>query len=130
MRSDGILYGDQTNGGTTNGGTLMAIDPTNGTEYTIGKDNIAAAPSPLPAPMPNPPTFPNNTVTTGFNAIGAIAFQDIGLRTRFIGTPDQEHYAMFYSVTDDLGISHLFEADPVGRQRRSAAKPVSGTRFP
>ena len=112
MRSDGILYGDQTERRHHQRRHADGDRSDQRTEYTIGKDNIAAAPNPLPAPMPNPPTFPNNTVTTGFNAIGAIAFEDIGLRTRFIGTPDQEHYAMFYSVTDDLGISHLFEADP------------------
>ena len=115
MASDGILYGDETadpGSSSTNGGRLMAIDPTNGTEYVIGTDNIAAASLPLAEPPPNPPTFPNNSVTTDFNPVGAIAMLDTGLGYLPEGSGNKTHYVGFEAVTDIFGMSHLFEFDP------------------
>ncbi|HEY4309260.1 MAG TPA: NF038122 family metalloprotease [Pirellulales bacterium] len=113
MRSDGLLYGDQTiETSSGNGGVTIIIDPSNANAYPAGADGIAAAT--LPVTVANPPAFPNSAVTTnGELAVGAMTFIDYNNgqnRTFIIG--DTDHYYAYYAVTDIFGMSHLYVVNP------------------
>ncbi len=113
MRSDGLLYGDQTIiGASANGGVAVIIDPSTAQDYPAGADNIPRATLPIQLPLPNPPTDPNNAVSTDPEfAVGGMTFVDTGAgQAHIVG--DTDHYYAYYAVTDIFGISHLYVVNP------------------
>ncbi len=90
----------------------VIIDPSTAQDYPAGTDNIPAATLPISLPLPNPPTFPNNAVSTDpLDAIGGMTFVDTGVNHAHI-VGDTDHYYAYYAVTDVFGISHLYVVNP------------------
>ncbi|HVU85765.1 MAG TPA: NF038122 family metalloprotease [Pirellulales bacterium] len=116
MRSDGLLFGDQTIlTPNANGGDTVLIDPSNALAYVDGPDNIAAGQIPQfsPTTPPPPPKVPNNAVTTDpTQAVGGMTFIDTGVGHGTIDSSDTDHYYAYYAVTDNFGVSHLYLVNP------------------
>lgn len=128
IRSDGVLMAaqDQNAQGETDntGGRLVAVDPTDGQVFPVGRDGL---PNYV---QPTAPAVPQRDMLTAFD-VGAIAYKGIGVGDPLVPINGEvyEPYQLYEAITGTAGgvlQSYLFVADPItGNAKRDDNNPYT-----